>query len=120
MEFLYLSAATGDPKYAKRVKKIRDTMDSTSQRYEGLYNIYINPYSGSNSGDVISIGAQGDSFYEYLIKSWVMTNGTDSQARRMFDKSADAIAKNLIQKSRSGMCVTPWTSLEKSYSLPLV
>lgn len=77
-------------------------MEKTSQRYEGLYNIYINPYSGSNSGDKISIGAQGDSFYEYLIKSWVLSNGTDGQSRRMFDTSADAIAKHLLQKSRSG------------------
>lgn len=103
LEFMYLSAATGDPKYANRVKKIRDTMEATSQRYNGLYNLYINPYSGANSGDVISIGAQGDSFYEYLIKSWVLSNGTDSQARRMFDTSAQAIVDHLIQKSRSGI-----------------
>ena len=39
--------------------------------------------------DHVSLGALGDSFYEYLIKSWVMTGETDSVARRMYDKAVE-------------------------------
>lgn len=37
----------------------------------------------------VSLGALGDSFYEYLIKSWVMSGGTDNVARRMYDKAVE-------------------------------
>ena len=35
----------------------------------------------------VSLGALGDSFYEYLIKSWVMSGKTDNLARRMYDQA---------------------------------
>lgn len=35
----------------------------------------------------VSLGALGDSFYEYLIKTWVLTNKRDTQAKRMYDQS---------------------------------
>ena len=35
------------------------------------------------------MGALGDSFYEYLIKSWVMSGKTDNVARRMYDKAVE-------------------------------
>jgi len=37
----------------------------------------------------VSLGALGDSFYEYLIKSWVMSGKTDNVARRMYDKAVE-------------------------------
>lgn len=37
----------------------------------------------------VSLGALGDSFYEYLIKSWVMSGETDNMARRMYDQSVE-------------------------------
>lgn len=34
-----------------------------------------------------SVGALGDSFYEYLLKAWIQSNGTDSEARQMYDEA---------------------------------
>ena len=78
-------------------------MDRMTKPYDGLYMNYVNPYTGYWGEDSISVGALGDSFYEYLIKSYLQSNGTDSQARRMYDSAVDAISKRLVQKSRSGM-----------------
>ena len=42
--------------------------------------------------DDVSVGALGDSFYEYLLKSWVYDggrNGRDVPSRAAFDKAAD-------------------------------
>ena len=55
------------------------------------------------------MGALGDSFYEYLIKSWVMSGKTDNVARRMYDKAvevgslyfASCFTVNLMVKSTS-------------------
>lgn len=37
----------------------------------------------------VSLGALGDSFYEYLLKSWIQTNKADTVAREHFDKAAE-------------------------------
>ena len=35
----------------------------------------------------VSLGALGDSFYEYLLKSWLMSGKTDMNARKMYDEA---------------------------------
>lgn len=39
--------------------------------------------------DHMSMGALGDSFYEYLLKSWIQSNGEDIQALQMFQELAE-------------------------------
>lgn len=34
--------------------------------------------------DHVSVGGLGDSFYEYLIKSWLMSAKTDMEAKTMY------------------------------------
>jgi mannosyl-oligosaccharide alpha-1,2-mannosidase len=34
--------------------------------------------------DHVSVGGLGDSFYEYLIKSWLMSAKTDMEAKNMY------------------------------------
>lgn len=48
----------------------------------------------------ISVGALGDSFYEYLLKAWIQSGGKDIQARQMYDEAVKAIEDNLVQKSQ--------------------
>ena len=48
------------------------------------------------STEHVSLGALGDSFYEYLIKSWVMTGKTDNVARRMYDKAVEVCFKGAM------------------------
>lgn len=45
----------------------------------------------------------GDSYYEYLLKVWLQSGRTDAIARRMYDDAMDAIVKNIIQTSASGL-----------------
>ena len=47
----------------------------------------------------MSAGALGDSFYEYLLKSWLMTSKHDVEARDMFYASLSAIDHKLVQKA---------------------
>lgn len=51
----------------------------------------------------ISLGALGDSFYEYLLKAWVQSGQTDVDARQMYDDAMEAIVNNIIQTSSSGL-----------------
>ncbi len=45
-----------------------------------------------------SVGALGDSFYEYLLKGWLLHSQTDAGQREMYDTAATAIKEKLLQK----------------------
>lgn len=34
--------------------------------------------------DHVSVGGLGDSFYEYLLKAWLMSDKTDEEAKKMY------------------------------------
>lgn len=68
----------------------------------GLYPTYI-----SNTGQQlgfgnseISLGAMGDSFYEYLLKIWLQGGKKEHKYRRLYDKSIRGITDKLIHMSR--------------------
>ena len=50
-----------------------------------------------------SIGALGDSFYEYLLKLWIMMDKKDTTAHRMYNEAIEAIDHSLVKKSSSGL-----------------
>ena len=51
----------------------------------------------------VSLGALGDSFYEYLLKSWLMTSKHDVEARDMYYESLSPIMKHLVKHTSSGL-----------------
>lgn len=51
----------------------------------------------------VSIDACGDSFYEYLLKAWIQSGHTDSEAREMYDAAMTAVVNNLIHTSSEGL-----------------
>ena len=65
----------------------------------GLYPVFMSPSSGRWSSQKITLGALGDSFYEYLIKQWLITKKKEPYLRQMFDDAALAIARKLVQRS---------------------
>ncbi|XP_023391189.1 mannosyl-oligosaccharide 1,2-alpha-mannosidase IB isoform X3 [Pteropus medius] len=102
MEFVHLSYLTGDPVYYKKVMHIRKLLQKMD-RPNGLYPNYLNPRTGRWGQYHTSVGGLGDSFYEYLLKAWLMSDKTDHEARRMYDDAIEAIEKHLIKKSRGGL-----------------
>jgi len=101
LEWKYLSQITGDKLYAAKVNKIRELLDKIPKP-DGLYPNYLDPRSGNFGARSVSIGALGDSFYEYLLKSWIMSGKTDNMARRMYDEAMAGVEKHLITKSNGG------------------
>jgi mannosyl-oligosaccharide alpha-1,2-mannosidase len=102
LEFEYLSHITGNSTYREKVQKIRDVLDKV-EKPQGLYPNYMSPATGQFTGSHISLGALGDSFYEYLIKSYLLTNKTDSQAIRMHKEASEAVQKHMVFTSKSGL-----------------
>ncbi|XP_065849774.1 mannosyl-oligosaccharide 1,2-alpha-mannosidase MNS1-like isoform X1 [Euphorbia lathyris] len=77
LEFIALSQRTNDPKYQQKVENVIKELRKTFPA-DGLLPIYINPHTGTSSYSVITFGAMGDSFYEYLLKVWIQGNKTEA------------------------------------------
>ncbi|CAF3731282.1 unnamed protein product [Rotaria sp. Silwood1] len=72
LEMRDLSQVTGDRKYENVADKSATTLHSQPKK-DGLVPIFISPLTGRFSGGVVSFGARGDSYYEYLLKQWLQT-----------------------------------------------
>lgn len=52
------------------------------------------PVFPSVSADHTSVGGLGDSFYEYLLKAWLMSDKTDGEARKTYDDAIEVRRKS--------------------------
>ncbi|XP_042295187.1 mannosyl-oligosaccharide 1,2-alpha-mannosidase IC [Sceloporus undulatus] len=102
LEFLHLSALSGNPVYTEKVMNIRKVLNRI-EKPQGLYPNFLSPVTGNWVQHHVSIGGLGDSFYEYLIKSWLMSDKRDVEAKTMYDNALEAIEKHLVKKSSGGL-----------------
>uniref|UniRef100_UPI00398EE898 mannosyl-oligosaccharide 1,2-alpha-mannosidase IA-like isoform X2 n=1 Tax=Pristiophorus japonicus TaxID=55135 RepID=UPI00398EE898 len=102
LEFVHLSEVSGNPKFAEKVMTVRKVLNRLEKPH-GLYPNYLSPVTGHWGQHHVSIGGLGDSFYEYLIKSWLMSDKTDEDAKTMYYEALQAIETNLVRKSASGL-----------------
>jgi mannosyl-oligosaccharide alpha-1,2-mannosidase len=99
LEFRYLTEHSGDAKYANAANKVYEVMSKIPGKVDGLCPIFVNPESGQFSGQQITLGALGDSYYEYLLKVWIQGGREETYIRNMYDESVDGMMKHLLQKS---------------------
>lgn len=73
LEFRDLSRCTGDEKFQKAIQIVNEKVHDLPKK-DGLVPIFINANTGTfRTGSTISLGARGDSYYEYLLKQWLQT-----------------------------------------------
>ncbi|XP_039596706.1 mannosyl-oligosaccharide 1,2-alpha-mannosidase IA [Polypterus senegalus] len=102
LEFVHLSEVSGNPTYKEKVMNIRKFLNKIEKPH-GLYPNFLSPVSGNWVQHHVSIGGLGDSFYEYLIKSYLMSAKKDEEAKKMYYDALEAIETNLVQKSPGGL-----------------
>ncbi|CAG0916898.1 unnamed protein product [Notodromas monacha] len=102
LEFAYLTKITGDKRYLEKVEKARAVLRDAPKQ-DGLYPNYVSVMTGNFHGNEVSMGPFGDSFYEYLLKSWLQSNKTDENSKNMFYDAIEAISGKLLRISNSGM-----------------
>ncbi|XP_035381884.1 mannosyl-oligosaccharide 1,2-alpha-mannosidase IA isoform X1 [Electrophorus electricus] len=108
LEFVHLTELSGNPIFTEKVMNIRKLLDKIEKPH-GLYPNFLSPVSGNWVQHHVSLGGLGDSFYEYLIKSYLMSDRTDEEAKRMYYSALEAIEANLVQKSPGGLTyVAEW------------
>ncbi|XP_076593002.1 mannosyl-oligosaccharide 1,2-alpha-mannosidase IA isoform X1 [Chaetodon auriga] len=102
LEFVHLSELSRNPIYTEKVMNIRKLLNKIEKPH-GLYPNFLSPVSGNWVQHHVSIGGLGDSFYEYLIKSFLMSDKSDEDAKKMYYSALEAIEANLVQKSPGGL-----------------
>ncbi len=77
MEFRYLARVTGKSEYATIAMRALDELLKL-QTDSGLFPTFIHNTKQSLSfgNSAISVGAMGDSFYEYLLKIWLQVSSS--------------------------------------------
>ncbi|KAM9309810.1 mannosyl-oligosaccharide 1,2-alpha-mannosidase IA isoform 1-T1 [Pholidichthys leucotaenia] len=102
LEFVHLTELSSNPIYTEKVMNIRKLLNKIEKPH-GLYPNFLSPVSGNWVQHHVSIGGLGDSFYEYLIKSYLMSDKVDEDAKKMYYDALEAIEANLVQKSPGGL-----------------
>lgn len=103
LEFFYLSKLTGDDFFRDKAQRVVDQLDRM-KKTDGLYPIYVQsdqdpPQFASST---ITLGAMGDSWYEYLLKMWVQAGANSPrspQYLRMYRESMTGVLKRLYRKA---------------------
>ncbi|XP_076873997.1 mannosyl-oligosaccharide 1,2-alpha-mannosidase IA [Brachyhypopomus gauderio] len=102
LEFMHLGRLSGKPVFAEKVMNIRKVLNRLDKP-QGLYPNYLNPNSGQWGQHHVSVGGLGDSFYEYLLKAWLMSDKKDEEGKKLYYDALKAIETNLIRKSSGGL-----------------
>ncbi|KAG0091741.1 alpha mannosidase-like protein [Podila epicladia] len=103
LEFGTLSRLSGDPSYEASDAELNAAKRALHELWRrrtkiGLVGNTINVTSGEWMSAMTGIGAGTDSFYEYLLKSYVLFG--DDQYLEMYETAAEAIKRNLLHDSK--------------------
>jgi mannosidase alpha-like ER degradation enhancer 2 len=100
MEFGTLSKLTGKPVYYEKSK--RALVELYNRRSSiGLVGAGINVKTGAWTDPTSNVGGGIDSYYEYLLKCWLLFGDKDCQ--RMWQTSIDAVNKYVADDAPSGL-----------------
>ncbi|KAJ2082276.1 Endoplasmic reticulum mannosyl-oligosaccharide 1,2-alpha-mannosidase [Coemansia sp. RSA 988] len=104
LEFAKLSELTGNPKYRTLADRASEALEKAERQHQGLYPTFINVETGKyNTVFPYSAGARADSFYEYLLKQYILHGGREQKYKEQYITATEAIVDNLVRKSHRGM-----------------
>ena len=83
-----MSNLTGDKRFADVVNRVSRVIHDLS-RPDGLVPIFIDTQSGRFTSRLITLGARGDSYYEYLLKQWIQQGAVYDKSHESFYLLAD-------------------------------
>ncbi|KAJ9051018.1 mannosyl-oligosaccharide alpha-1,2-mannosidase [Entomophthora muscae] len=88
LENKYLSYLTNNRTYWDLSQRVNDIV-AKQKSLDGLVPIYISVGTGEFSSDEIRLGSRGDSYYEYLLKQWLITSKMQPEFRTLYDDLHD-------------------------------
>ncbi len=100
LEFRLLSRITGDPRYAKAAERAQDGVYDRRSKI-GLVGTILDVNTGKWLDPASHIGGRIDSYYEYLLKSWLLFG--DAHDHEMWTTSVDALNRYVADSTSTGL-----------------
>lgn len=114
LEFAYLSRATGDPKYEAAANGTMQKLLAVSARERRAFlPKHLQPYQAATQGGALSIGAEADSYFEYLLKRYLQ--GRDGRILEVWKAAMREMRAAFIHVSPEGL-----TYISADSTFPLV
>ncbi|KAH8404633.1 hypothetical protein KR215_005421, partial [Drosophila sulfurigaster] len=100
LEFRDLSRSTNVPIYERVVSIVNEKVHALDKNH-GLVPIFINANTGTfRNYATISLGARGDSYYEYLLKQWLQTGRKDNDNLILdYMQAIDGVLTQLMRRT---------------------
>ncbi|GAB4818126.1 hypothetical protein N2152v2_005172 [Parachlorella kessleri] len=77
LEFTHLSRLSGRPEFEELALAVHDKLQTFVEQHGPLLPLYYNPVTGGRAAvggsQTATLGARADSYYEYLLKQWLIT-----------------------------------------------
>lgn len=117
LEFNHLAEVSGLRVFRDPIQRIYQAIDNMDSLY-GLFPVYAEPVKkrkkyritrpaaqrSRRTNDHYTMGAMGDSFYEYLLKNWLQSGRTDEKSKQLYLNAMDGVVNKLVQQSsKSGL-----------------
>lgn len=99
LEFTVLSRVTNESKFEDASRRVHEILQTSFLEHDGLLPQYFSPRDGKAHGSYIMIGARTDSYYEYLLKNWIMTGRSDTLLLDNYVASMQAIRQRLLRRT---------------------
>lgn len=121
LEFKDLTYLTGDVRFKRAVEKVSSVIHRLNKP-NGLVPIYISTTAGIFMGRTITLGARGDSYYEYLLKQWIQTGYKSDKSHENFYLLEDwlyavkGIEEKLVRQSKPNNLTFVGELLSDSFS----
>ncbi|KAF9134243.1 hypothetical protein BGW39_007715 [Mortierella sp. 14UC] len=103
LEFTRLSALTGNPIYDTKARKIFEVLGTATSQLPGLLPAFVQDGDGRHYSNFnAAVGGMVDSYYEYLLKEWILLDGKVPKFREMFESSVDSMKKYMVARPDNG------------------
>ncbi|KAH6570005.1 hypothetical protein BASA60_001859 [Batrachochytrium salamandrivorans] len=105
LEHQYLTDVSGDANYANKALFALEQICSIKTRISGLGPKLLSTSELVETSSEYGIGANTDSYYEYLLKLWISTG--DDRYRDLYDNAIAAIEEHLLVQTPDGHAYVP-------------
>lgn len=102
LEFTYLARITGHAAFERAPLAVHEQLKGHVAVGGGLLGQYFNPMTGKAThkhGATITLGARSDSYYEYLLKQWLLTGKSEDWLRNRYIQAMQSVRSRLLKRT---------------------
>jgi len=113
LEFNQLAEVSGYNPFRAPIQRLNKAMENMERPY-GLFPVFDAPLRDRENKDMnmawgnsglFTLAEPADSFYEYLLKSWLQSDKSDEKSRKMYVAAMEGATKKLVQTSETSKLI---------------